>query len=232
MRLKWPDGTLMARLNEGTQRDLLMLAEPRECPTGTVLIRQGVPRTDVHLLRSRQVESSVCVKVTATARNGDESLLGIRVSGDVVGELAALRDGNRTATVTVCAPSIVHAIPHRDFIEFLNSHVDAWEALCRMIADRLDWANRRRLDFAGYDVPCRVARVLLELADRHGRPVLDGHELGVRLSQEEIGKLIGAKVDIVGLAMRQLRTQGLVTSSYRRVMINNMDGLRAFADRC
>ena len=33
----------------------------------------------------------VCGPITATARNGTESLLGMRVGGDVVGELAAVQ---------------------------------------------------------------------------------------------------------------------------------------------
>ena len=172
------------------------------------------------------------MKVAATTSNGSDTLFGIRISGDVVGELAALRDGNRTATITTCTATITHAIPHAAFVGFLNRHVDAWEALCRMIADRLDWANRRRLDFGGYDVPTRLARVLLELVEQHGFAIPGGgHDLGVRLSQHELGTLIGAKEDAIGLAMRQLRTKHLVKSNYRKVMINNLGGLREFADR-
>jgi CRP/FNR family transcriptional regulator, cyclic AMP receptor protein len=226
----WPDGTLLARLRPETRSDLLALGEPREYPVGAVLIHQGEPRTHVYVLRAMRSESSACVKVTATSRNGVESLLGVRVSGDVVGELAALRDGRRTATVTACADTVAHHVPHNVFVTFLNCHSDAWEAMCRVIADRLDWANRRRLDFAGYDVRQRLARVLLELVERHGRPVPGGYQLGVALSHSELGKLVGAKLDAVGLAMRQLHAEGLVTSVYRNVMINDLDGLRSYED--
>jgi CRP/FNR family cyclic AMP-dependent transcriptional regulator len=51
-----------------------------------------------------------------------------------------------------------------------------------MITARLDWADRRRLDFAGYDVRTRLARVITELADRHGYETSQGYELGVQLS--------------------------------------------------
>jgi CRP-like cAMP-binding protein len=133
--------------------------------------------------------------------------------------------------VTTCSDTLVHHIPSQTFLGFLNDHAEAWEAMCRMIADRLDWANRRRLDFAGYDVPQRLARVLLELADRYGRSGSEGRELGIRLSQVELGMLIGAKEHAIGLAMGQLRQLGLVSSVYRRVTIHDMDGLRLFADR-
>ncbi|WP_433677957.1 Crp/Fnr family transcriptional regulator [Nocardia sp. CA-119907] len=226
----WPVGTLMARLTVESGRDLLGLAHPRRIRAGTVLISQGDGRNHVLLLRSHDPARSACVKITAASRSGQQGLLGIRVSGDVVGELAALRGTPRMATVTTCTDTVIHTIAHRDFLNFLNTRADAWEALCRMVADRLDWANRRRLDFAGYEVPIRLARVLLELAERHGSAVAGGYELGVRLSQTELGALIGAREDTITSAMRQLRAKGLVKTAYRAVTITDLEQLRGFAD--
>ncbi|MFI6999533.1 Crp/Fnr family transcriptional regulator [Nocardia sp. NPDC050175] len=226
----WPVGTLMARLTTESGRDLLGLARPQRFPVGTVLISQGDLRNHVLLLRSHDPARSACVKITAASRSGQQGLLGIRVSGDVVGELAALRGTPRMATVTTCTDAVVHTIAQRDFLDFLNSRADGWEALCRMIADRLDWANRRRLDFAGYEVPIRLARVLLELAEQYGKAVAGGYELGVRLSQTELGALIGAREDTISSALRQLRARGLVSTAYRAVTITDLELLRAYAD--
>ena len=226
----WPAGTLMARITEEARQDLLMLARPYEYADGTILIRQGDPSTHVCLLRSIRSITPACVKVTATLENGSESLLGIRVSGDLIGELAAVRGVPRSATVTTCTPALVHRIPRDGFMAFLGRHRDGWQAVSHMIADRLDWANRRRLDIAGYEVPVRLARVIVELVSRHGVQTAGGYELGVRLSQAELGKLIGAKEDAVGQAMRRLKDAGLVRSNYRRVTITKMKELREFSD--
>ena len=61
-----------------------------------------------------------------------------------------------------------------------------------MITERLDWADRLRLSFAGHDVRVHLARVIVELVDRHGYLVAGGYALGVSLSQAELGRLIGA----------------------------------------
>jgi CRP-like cAMP-binding protein len=98
------------------------------------------------------------------------------------------------------------------------------------IADQLQWANQRRLEFAGYAVPVRLARVMVELVDRHGFRTDQGHELGIELSQTELGRLIGAGEDAVGQAMRQLRRSGLVTPHYRKVTINDLHDLRLFGE--
>jgi CRP-like cAMP-binding protein len=227
--MRWPNGTFMARLTEDVGRELLGLAPARLCPPGDVLLAQGDTGDHLCLLRSGRPGGSACVKVTATLENGSESLLGIRVSGDIVGELAGLLAGRRTATVTTCSYIAVHKIPRDAFKSFLMRRPDAWEAMDHMIADRLDWANRRRLDFAGYDVPVRLARVFVDLVERHGYAVEAGDQFGVALSQGELGRLIGAREDAVGQAMRKLRYAGLVSSRYRIVTITDLDRLRVFA---
>jgi CRP/FNR family transcriptional regulator, cyclic AMP receptor protein len=221
---------LMARLTEEARRDLLGLGTSRGYKAGAVLIRQGECTSHLCLLRSAKRQTSACVKVTATLENGNECLLGFSVSGDIVGELASLRGAPRSATVTTCTPAFVHRIPQETFMEFLRCRPGAWPAVGNMIADRLDWANRRRLDFASYDVPVRLARMLVELADRHGFATGDGYELRVWLSQVELGKLISAKEDAARKAMRRLREKNLVRARYRRVVITDLDGLRVFAE--
>lgn len=220
----------MARLAEPTGRELLNLAPALLHPPGEVLLTQGDASDHVCVLGAADPGRSSCVKVTATLENGSESLLGIRVSGDIVGELAGLLTGRRTATVTTCGPVVVHRIGRDVFKAFLMRRPDAWEAMGRMIASRLDWANRRRLDFGGYDVPIRLARVLVDLVERHGYPVEAGERLGVELSQAELGRLIGAKEDAVGQAMRTLKRTGLVISGYRLVTVVDVARLRTFAE--
>ncbi|WP_328393657.1 Crp/Fnr family transcriptional regulator [Nocardia sp. NBC_00416] len=229
-RENWPDRTFVSGLTERSRHDLLALARPHRVPAGRVLISQGERGGRVFLLRSGPTGATACVKVTATASNGAETLLGIRVGGDIVGELAALRDAGRSATVTTCTDAVVHRIPGRVFVDFLRSHSEAWEVLCRMLADRLEWANRRQLDFGGYPVTNRLARVLLELVQRHGRMVRGGHHLGVALSQAELGALIGARPDAIGLAMRDLRAAGLVISGYRSLVLTDLVGLQRYID--
>ncbi|MBM7771289.1 CRP-like cAMP-binding protein [Actinokineospora baliensis] len=225
----WLPGTFLTRLVREDAAELLSLARKRTATAGELLLTQGQPRTDVLLLGSSDSGSSACVKVTAVARNGWESLLGIRFAGDVVGEMAALGDGARSATVTACGDLVVHVMPHRDFFDFLMRHPLGWAALCGLMAERLTWANRRRLDFMGYDVRTRLARVLLELAEQHGQRTDRGVELGVELTQEEMGKLIGARPDSVGQAWRALKVEGLVTSRRRGLLLYDVDALRVAA---
>nr|WP_260408583.1 Crp/Fnr family transcriptional regulator [Planomonospora venezuelensis] len=228
---QWAAGTLLTRLSPDATAELLSLAPPRRIPAGTVLLHQGdASARHAFVIRRVRPHGTACVKITARLANGAESMLGIRLCGDVIGELAAVHGGPRSATATTCSEVVVHAVQGEDFVAFLNRHPEGWAALSGMIADQLEWANQRRLDFTGYPVPVRLARVLLSLAERHGRVAPDGLTPGVTLSHDELGMLIGAGRDAIGQAVAKLKRMNLIRASYRTVVIGDLEGLRDFAE--
>ncbi|MFF2556137.1 Crp/Fnr family transcriptional regulator [Nocardia sp. NPDC058058] len=223
----WPENTLLARLSPRSRRELLGLGHERYCKPGTLLMRQGDPGNTVYVLRSHDTSVSACVKITADAG----TLFAIRVSGDVIGELGALTPNSvRSATATVCTATIAHCIPGNMFLSFLNEHPDGWQTLCRTLADRLAWSDQRRLDFGGWPVRRCLARLLVEFAESYGRPSESGVEITVRLSYEELGNLIGAGEDAVGLAMKRMQTKDLVCLRSRHVVVRDLEGLRNYAE--
>lgn len=229
---KWVTGTLLSRMEPPMRTALLRVAPAAPFRKGTVLIGQDDPLTDfAFILRSDSLDSTACVKVTGRLADGRDGLLGIRLSGDIVGELGALHRQPRSATVTACSKVWAHKVSATVLMAFLREHPQAWLALNATIADRLQWANQRRLDFAGFPVHVRLARVLLLLSDQHGRPVEPtGKALGVALSHEELGMLIGAGKDAVYQAVSLLKRDGLITSAYRSVVILDEAGLRRAAE--
>jgi hypothetical protein len=75
----WPDGTMMARLDERTGVELVSLVPGIRYREGSILISQGARDMRVYLLEPANSASSACVKVTACLENGQEALLGIGV---------------------------------------------------------------------------------------------------------------------------------------------------------
>jgi len=219
----------MSRLEAQAADELLELAAGKLYEPGTVLIRQGAVSSHVYLLESAPRGTSACVKITATSENGIETLLGIRAAGDVVGEIGVLGQRDRSATVTTCSPLIGHPIPADAFMSFLARRPHAWHAVSLMIADRLDWANHRRIDLAGYDVTVQIARVIIHIMDLYGYCSSNTGELGVRLSQPELGSLVGASKEAAAKAVKRLREMGLIETGYRTITVRDVARLRAAA---
>ena len=117
-------------------------------------------------------------------------------------------------------------------MDFAATHAVVGITLSQMTGDRLRWANQMRQDAAAYGVDICLARALLALAERHGRrvpDVPDGVDIGVPLTQAELGALIGAREVSVQRALRELEASGLVRRGRRRVIILDHERLAGFA---
>jgi CRP-like cAMP-binding protein len=218
-----PRGTLLDVVPATHRPELLRLGAPRHCDAGSVLLREGERSSHVLLFLS------AVAKVTASLENGRMALLGIRVTGDIVGEMAAIDGGPRSATVTLCGAGVLRVISRGEFLEFLRSCPDAHIAVSGMISRRLRWANRRRVDFNGYSSRIRLARVLVELAEAYGHSALDGITFDVGLTQEELGAFVGADTDTIGKEIRKLRSQEVIRTGYGRIMICDLTALKNIA---
>lgn len=216
----WPPGSLLAGLQEATRQRFLGLgAKQQYAGAGRVLIREGDVGTVVYLLLAGSV------KVTGATDEG-EALLAIRVGGDVVGELTALDGRPRLATVTTAGPVIARVIGRAEFLGLLGRDPELALAITRGVSDKLRSATSRRIEFTGCDVNTRLARVLLDLAERYGEQTPHGLTIGCPLTQTELATLAGAAEPTVQRSLRQLKTDGIVATGYRVTAVLDMSALR------
>ncbi|MCX4773795.1 Crp/Fnr family transcriptional regulator [Streptomyces sp. NBC_01285] len=222
---EWPARSLLGRLSSPARRELLDLGTEVRFDADAVLLRQGMNDRHVLLLLSG------LTKVMAVVENGETSLLAVRVSGDTVGEMAAI-DGCalRSATVTACGPLTARVLHDGELRALLMRRPEVSMALTVVVADRLRWANRRRLDFRGYPAKMRLARVLVELAASYGTPRGDEVVIDIRLTQPELATLIGAAETTVHKVLRELREEDLLETRYRATVIRDLPRLRRLAD--
>ncbi|MCU7722670.1 Crp/Fnr family transcriptional regulator [Actinoplanes sp. KI2] len=219
MTSRWVPGSLLGGLTETTVQDLLKVARRHSAKSGEKVLSEGEPGGHVEIILR-----GFC-KVSVTTPGGYQALLAIRGPGDLVGELAEFSGQARSATVTASGPVELAAVPHAPFQHFLRTHADVAEQVTRMVGDRLAWANRRRTDNGAYPAEARLARLLAELAGVCGVPEADGVRLVVPLSQGELAGLIGAQAPTVQKGLQELRRQGIVTTGYRRIVINDVAAL-------
>lgn len=222
---EWPVRSLLGRLPPPARRELLGLGTEVRFDADAVLLRQGMNDRHVLLLLSG------LTKVTAVVENGETSLLAVRAAGDTVGEMAAM-DGYapRSATVTACGPLTARVLPDGALRGLLLRRPEVSMALTAVVADRLRWANRRRLDFRGYPAKVRLARVLVELAASYGTPRSDRVVIDIRLTQPELATLIGAAETTIQKVLRELREEDLVETGYRATLIRDLPRFRRLAD--
>ena len=221
----WAEGTFLGSLPEEVAQTLVSSSRRRDFEAGRTILREGLADTHVFLLISG------FVKVT-TAVEGIETLLGIRLPGEVVGEIGALTREPRNATVIACGPLTVGQLSRGEFEAFLRQRPDASALIAAAVSRQLRWANRRRTDFAVFPAHVRLARVLAEIAEVCGRQRPDGSvELLVPLTQLDLAAMIGIAQATVQKAIQELRDQKLIHTGYRQIIITDLASLRVTTDK-
>jgi CRP-like cAMP-binding protein len=215
----------VAGLDDRDRTDLLDLGSRRRYRTGAALFFEGDRSDFVVVLREGRV------KVFCTTAEGRELVLALRGAGDLVGELAAI-DGDpepRAASVVALEPVLAQLIDAETFRDFVAGRPRVALGLLRSLTARLRVADRRQVEFGGYDTSRRLASVLVELAEEYGLASEEGISIDVPLSQEELAGMIGGSRESVARALARLRSKGLVQTRRRGITICDPARLRRFA---
>jgi CRP/FNR family cyclic AMP-dependent transcriptional regulator len=220
----WPETTLLARLTPSARGELVRLGGSRVFAPKSVLIRHGDAGNHVVLL------TEGVVKIVVDADGGGEILLGLRVAGDLVGELAALDGRKRSASVVACTQVSAKTITKGELDGFFHRNPGAADEVQRMIIARLRSADRSRARFLSGSAQSRLAGVLVELAETYGREDERGHwVLGVALTQAELGSLAGMARRTTEKEFSRLRRDELIRVGYRDLELLDMRVLRRLA---
>ena len=168
-------------------------------------------------------------KLTVPNSSGREVIVAVRGPGDLLGELAALVEAPRSATVTTIEAVDALIISGSAFASFLERNARVALVILRLVAERLLYADLQQAQFATHDVVGRVAHRLLELTERFGVETEEGVVLDVPLSQEELAGWTGASREAVNKALQVLRSLHMIETGRRRLTVLDADGLRRLA---
>lgn len=163
------------------------------------------------------------VKLGRTSSDGRENLLAILGPGSMFGELSLFDPGPRSASVTAVTDAEFAALSHDDLLRWLEGRPAVARGLLAQLAGRLRKANDVVADLVFSDVPGRVAKALLDLAERFGRTADDGVHVHHDLTQEELAQLVGASRETVNKALADFASRGWLRLEPRSVVILDME---------
>jgi CRP/FNR family transcriptional regulator, cyclic AMP receptor protein len=195
----------------------------REFPTGQALCHERQIPDRVLILRSGRV------KITGSTPEGREVVLAFRGPGELVGEMSALDDQPRSATVVALEPVGALAIAPADFRGLITAHPSIAMAVLSLLSRRLRDADAKRIESVVGTSQERVASRLLELCDRFGEREGDVIRITLPLSQEELASWAGASVESVGRALQTMRGLGWITTGRRDIGVLDLPQLRRAA---
>jgi CRP/FNR family transcriptional regulator, cyclic AMP receptor protein len=166
------------------------------------------------------------IKLTKAAPDGRENLLSVHGPGEMFGELSLFDPIPRTSSATAVTSARLAGIAHDEMRTWLSSRPEVAMHLLQALAQRLRRINDVKADLVFTDGPGRVAKALLDLADRFGVMTPEGVQVNHDLTQEELAQLVGASRETVNKALADFTARGWIQLAAKSVLVTDTDRLR------
>ncbi len=186
---------------------------------GTMLFAEGERGDRLYVIAEGKI------KLGSSSSDGRENLLAVLGPGEMFGELSLFDPGPRTLTATAVADTTLYELAHAELVSWLERHPAMSKVMLAALARRLRRTNENLADLVFSDVPGRVAKALLDLAQRFGQPLDDGLRVAHDLTQEELAQLVGASRETVNKALADFAARGWVRREGRAIVLLDLNRL-------
>lgn len=202
----------LSSLDFGNMEAFLASSHKRRYPKGSTIIYAGEDSDSIYYITNGSVT------VLIEDDSGREIIVAYLNKGDFFGEMALFGEGTRTAWVKAKTDCDVAELGYSKFVDLSKQDSGMLFELTSQIVERLGKTTQKVGDLAFLDVTGRVARQLLDLCDQ---PDAMTHPKGmqIKITRQEIGRLVGCSREMVGRVLKTLEDQGLVTVKGKTMVV-------------
>jgi CRP/FNR family cyclic AMP-dependent transcriptional regulator len=212
------------RLTSADRAALTENGYERTWQPGEILALQGSPPSSMFVVLSGWV------KITATNHRGDDAPLAARGPAEIVGELSAISQLSRNATIIAVDTVRTLVVPQERLLALMRSRPRIAQELLRTAGIRLQQSDRLRLEAGGADFIQRLAAVLLELAVQYSPDWTSVGAVDLNVTQGDLASYARVSRSTLLRGLDELRKLSVVQTARHRVTIVRPDILRDLAE--
>ncbi len=202
--------------------EILAFAVERRFPRGSTVFSKGEPGTSMMAVLAGRL------RAINVSLEGKEVILNVIGPGEIVGEIAVLDGKPRSSDVVAAEDTTVIVVERRDFLPFLFRHESLMERLLVVLCDRLRRTSGALEEIALFDLPARLARLLVKLAADYGTPLEGGGtRIGMKLSQRDLSNLVASTRESINKQLRVWREAGSIDLVDSHIVVLRPDMLKA-----
>ncbi len=184
------------------------IIRPGESPPGVFYLEQGL------------------VKAYDITKYGEENLLIIRKSGELLGLTWAVTGQDRQIIYSALAPTTVKLISREKFVTYIRENPQAALPVVDMITDMYRLHSERIMTLEYRTVRERLISFLLTTAGRFGEKSAKGTRIAVPLKHQDIASSISATRETTSRALNDLERKGHLTNEQSYITLTNETALR------
>lgn len=194
----------------------------RSVPAGSILFLKGERARGVYLLVRGRVE------IYQSTADGREQVLHSETPVQSIAELPVFDGGEYPASGRTVEDSELLFLSLDDFQRLYREHPEIADAVIRNLGRRLRGLVAVLDKVSLRSVPGRVAKTLLEQAERVG-PLRNGLTFTIQRTQSELAHELATSRESVARALGDMRRTGIISTAGRSVTILSAEGLEELA---
>jgi len=216
---------LPSGLSEGPLKEFASVVFPhRRLKAGQALFRSGEIFDAVYFVRSGFVKTVVLLE------DGREQVTGLHMPGDVLG-MDGLASGRHASDAIALDDSEVCVVPYARLETLSYEAREVQRQLHRMFSHEIVREQRMMLLLGSMRAEERVSAFLLNLSERLTARGYSPSDFVLRLTREEIGSLLGMKLETVSRIFSKFQKAALIEIDGKHVRIVSIEGLRGVVGR-
>jgi CRP-like cAMP-binding protein len=166
-----------------------------------------------------------CVKVCYSTGDGYQTVLALRDAGELLGELASMDGGPRSATLTALTEVEALLVTAARFEVFRRGRPAIDRVVQRLISARLRESDRSLGTVGAGSADHRLAQTLLSLGKRYGTPEGGGIRINLPLGQDDLAGLTSTSRRTVGRVLAEWRESGWISTGRRSMLLRDPGAL-------
>jgi CRP-like cAMP-binding protein len=215
--------TVLQHLAPEVRRQIASFAQiVRYDANNAIFYKEDTGESMMSIIRGR-------VKISYCSEDGRELVFGILKAGDILGEIALLDGEPRTADAVALEDCDLLVLERRHFLPFLLAHPDVSLDLLKLLCRRLRCTSEQFGDCLFLEPQIQLARCLMRLSDAFGKRAHQGILIDLKLSQRQIGGLIGRSRESVNRQLQQFQQSGVITMTDGYITISDEPSLKLLA---
>jgi CRP/FNR family cyclic AMP-dependent transcriptional regulator len=204
--------------------EILKFASERRVRRGQTVFQRGDNASSMMVvLRGR-------IRISTVSADGKEVTLNVINPGEITGEMALLDGEPRSADGTAVEDTLLLVVERRHFLPFVRQNEDLFLRLLAVLCTRIRRTSMTLEEIALFDLPARLARVLLKLGEDYGRPTPLGTRVEMKLSQRDLSNLVASSRESVNKQLRAWRETGVVDSEDGLLVLRRPADLKRLID--
>lgn len=194
---------LFKGLSDADLGRIAQLCTERRYPHGATIFSEGDPGDAMFIV------TEGLVNLVSVSDKGAETILHILKPDQIFGELFFAEE-RRAFDAVASTDVLVMIISRKRFEEILASFPGIARNFIRLLSRRLVRVERGLAGFGHTWSYHRLGRVLLQLSTEHGLPRPGGIMIPLRLTHEDLAKLIGTTRETVTTQINRFKRLGLL----------------------